>query len=75
MTVDEWHGHFNEMMTRLSEAQKRLKDAALHSNEFHRAHEDVRAGMEDLDRLTNLVITKIEPQAPKDTEAAQSENK
>ena len=60
MTKHEWHRHFNEVMTRLSEAQVQLDDAPPHTDRYHRLHEEVRARMHDLDNLTNMSLTPIE---------------
>jgi hypothetical protein len=73
MKIDEWHAHFEKMMTRLSEARERLKAAGPHSVEFHGAHKEVRTVMHELDCLTNPSLTPIEHEANEHTEAIPSE--
>ena len=60
MTDDEWHGHFDKMMTQLGEARDRLKTVPLDSKEFHHVRQEVRAIMHELDCLTNPSLTPVE---------------
>ena len=60
MTNHEWHGHFDKMMTQLTDAQERLKVAMPHTNEFEMAHSELRAVAHELDCLTNPAMTTIE---------------
>lgn len=69
MKRNEWHVHFNDIMTQLCEAQEQLKEAPHNSDKFHCAHKEVRARMHDLDCLTNVAITPIEPEEGAEAQA------